>query len=110
MIENEDYVLETNPAPAKGEMEFNVRLISGDFVETTLGFSNLTVVDPEGNGNDDDYLLQFDYAIKSSPDPDLTEQNKGLQEVAGVLLYKLITEALENAEENNERKPTADNT
>ena len=89
--EDVDFVIEEETNPGEGEMEFNVRLISGDFIETLIGFKNLRMIDdPEDK---EEFQLAFDFAIKSTPDPELTEKNSGLQKVAGDVLYTLFQEA-----------------
>lgn len=109
MTEFEDFLLETNETPIPGEMEFNVRIIKGEFAETVIGFANLKV-DSEDE-EEDEYLLKYDYAIRSSPDPDLKEENEGLQKVTGEILYQLISNAVMNEAERlqNERQSTTDN-
>ena len=98
MKEGVDYILEEETNPGEGEMEFNVRFLTGQFVETIIGFKNLTVQDDPNDS--DEYLLAFDYAIKSTPDTDLTEENKGLQTACGDVLYNLMTEAVRVKEED----------
>jgi hypothetical protein len=46
--------------------------------------------DPE---DEEEFQLAFDFAIKSTPDPELTEKNSGLQKVAGDVLFTLFQEA-----------------
>ena len=89
--EDVDFVIEEETNPGEGEMEFNVRLMTGDFVETLIGFKNLRMIDdPE---DEDEFQLAFDFAIKSTPDPELTEKNNGLQKAAGDVLFTLFQEA-----------------
>jgi hypothetical protein len=89
--EDVDFVLEEETNPGEGEMEFNVRLLTGQFVETLIGFKNLRMIDdPE---DEEEFQLAFDFAIKSTPDPDLTEKNSGLQKAAGDVLFTLFQEA-----------------
>ena len=91
MREGEDFVLEDEANPGEGEMEFNVRFMKGEFVETLIGFKNLRMIDdPE---DEEEFQLAFDFAIKSTPDPELTEKNSGLQKVAGDVLFTLFQEA-----------------
>ena len=98
MKEGVDYILETETNPGEGEMEFNIRFLKGQFVETIIGFKNLTVKDDPDD--EDEYLLTYDFAIKSTPDTDLTEENKGLQTACGDVLYALMTEAVRVKEED----------
>lgn len=98
MKEGVDYILEEETNPGEGEMEFNIRFLKGEYVETIIGFKNLTVKDDPNDP--DEYLLAFDYAIKSTPDTDLTEENKGLQTACGDVLYTLMTEAVRVKEED----------
>ena len=39
MKEGVDYILETEENPGEGEMEFNIRFLKGDYVETIIGFT-----------------------------------------------------------------------
>jgi hypothetical protein len=89
--EDVDFVIEEETNPGEGEMEFNVRLITGPFIETLIGFKNLRMIDDPAD--EDEFQLAFDFAIKSTPDPDLTEKNSGLQKAAGDVLYTLFQEA-----------------
>ena len=82
--EDIDFAIEEEANPGEGEMEFNVRLLTGAFVETLIGFKNLRMIE---------FQLAFDFAIKSTPDPDLTEKNSGLQKAAGDVLFTLFQEA-----------------
>jgi|TARA_B100000035_G_scaffold14958_1_gene12211 hypothetical protein len=100
MKEGEDFVLEDEANPGEGEMEFNVRFMKGEFVETLIGFKNLRIVDDPNIEDDDEFALSYDFAIKSSPDPDLNEQNKGLQTLAGDVLYALMSDAQKVKEED----------
>ena len=89
--EDVDFVIEEETNPGEGEMEFNVRLITGEFVETLIGFKNLRMIDDPKD--EEEVQLAFDFAIKSSPDSELTEKNSGLQKVAGDVLFTLFQEA-----------------
>ena len=100
MKEGEDFVLEDEANPGEGEMEFNVRFMKGEFVETVIGFKNLKVVEDPSIDDPDEFALSYDFAIKSSPDSELNEQNKGLQTVAGDVLYTLMTDAIQVKEED----------
>ena len=64
MKEGVDYILEEETNPGEGEMEFNIRFLKGEYVETIIGFKNLTVKDDPDD--DDEYLLTYDFAIKST--------------------------------------------
>lgn len=104
MIENVDYMLETledsyvkNP---QTDFDWAVRMLTGDFPETVLIFKNLIAnTDPD---DPDEMVINFDFAIKESPDSELTEQNEGLQKAAGDVLYKLIVESVRAQEEANQ--------
>jgi hypothetical protein len=82
--ENEDYQLVPND-----NNSWNVRILEGEFVETVFKFNTIKVVD-EG--------LSFDFTIVSTPDPDLSIENEGLQEYVGSILLSVITESLKEQE------------
>ncbi len=91
LTEDVDFKIEEETNPDEGEMEFNIRIIKGEFVETLIGFKNLRVVeDPQ---DDEELNLAFDFAIKSTPDSELSEDNKGLQKLAGDVLFTLFQDA-----------------
>lgn len=101
MIENIDYMLETLEdsyvKDPQTDFDWAVRMLTGDFPETVLMFKNL-IANPDPN-DPDEFVINFDFAIKESPDSELTEQNEGLQKAAGDVLYKLITESVRAQEE-----------
>ena len=82
--ELKDY--ELVPAP-EDDQAWAVRVLSGDYVETVLRFG--TIKANKG-------VLNFDFAIISSPDPDLTTENVDLQEYAGDLLQAIIRDGIES--------------
>lgn len=79
LIENQDYELVPN-----GEDSWHIRILSGDYVETIIQYGRLTV-------NED--TLTFDFEVITSPDLSVTDQDIGLQRIAGEILSSILEEA-----------------
>lgn len=79
MYENVDYEL----IPTENEF-WQIRILSGDFVETVIQYGTLKVVDDH---------LKFNFDIISSPVVDLDKENKDLQSVAKDILFSLLEDA-----------------
>lgn len=79
MHENVDYEL----IPTENEF-WQIRILSGDFVETVIQYGTLKVVDDH---------LKFNFDIISSPIVDLDKENKGLQSVTKDILFSLLEDA-----------------
>ncbi len=87
LVELKDYEL----VPAEeDEQAWAVRVLSGDYVESVLRFGTISMNRVEEG------VLTFDFAIVSSPDPDLTTENVDLQEYAGDLLQAIIRDGIES--------------
>lgn len=90
MKQNEDYEL----IPGEGE-NWDVRILTGEFVETVIAFQNLKVTDDGEN-------LSFNFNVVSSPDPSLdAETNIDLQTTAGMILSNILEEAANTAAEKS---------
>lgn len=85
--ENIDYEL----VPS-GDDAWHIRILEGDFVESVVQFGAVKVNEKTGEVN-------FSFELISSPDPDLTEENIGLQNHAGELLLSIIETSLEKSQE-----------
>ena len=84
MIELKDYELVPSD---EDEQAWNVRLLTGTFVETVLRFGAISL-NEEG-------IMSFNFYVISSPDPDLTTESVELQEYAGDLLQAIIRDGME---------------
>ena len=84
--ENVEY--ELTPAE-ENNYGWNVRILKGTFNETVIRFGNLAANEKEGH-------LSFNFKVISSPDSELTENNKELQEEAGQILNSIIERVLED--------------
>lgn len=84
--ENVEY--ELTPAE-ENNYGWNVRILKGTFNETVIRFGNLAANEKEGH-------LSFNFKVISSPDSELTENNKELQEEAGQILNSIIERGLED--------------
>ena len=79
--------------------DWNVRILSGDFVETVLKFGAISINE---KGKD---IMTFNFDVISSPDSELTVDNTELQEYAGDLLQAIIRDGIDtNSEIMKERK------
>ena len=84
MIELQDYELVPSD---EDEQAWNVRLLTGMFIETVLRFGAISL-NEEG-------IMSFNFHIVSSPDPNLTTESVELQEYAGDLLQAIIRDGME---------------
>lgn len=84
--ENEDYVLIPLEKDPDG---WGVRFLKGQFVETVIQFGVVKLDGVEG-------CLKFDYEIISSPDPELTTENKNLAAEATKALAAVLVQGVED--------------
>ena len=82
MKENEDYEL----IPGEGE-NWDVRILTGEFIETIINFKELRVTD-------DGEHLSFNFGVVSSPDPELNNENIDLQTIACMVLSDVLENAI----------------
>ena len=68
--ENVDY--ELVPVDGPNEMGWEIRILTGDFVETIIRYGQLRYHEEDDN-------IHFDFFVTKSPDPDATENNVDLQ-------------------------------
>ena len=87
--ENVDY--ELVPVDGPNEMGWEIRILTGDFVETIIRYGQLRYHEEDDN-------IHFDFFVTKSPDPDATENNVDLQLRAAQILESLLETA---AEEGN---------
>ena len=83
MKENKDY--EVIPSDVDVDA-WNIRILSGDFVETVIRFGAISFNDPK------DYM-NFNFTIVSSPDI-IDTDNKNLQNVCAKILEDVIENGL----------------
>ena len=69
--------------------DWNVRILSGNFVETVLKFGAISINE---KGKD---IMTFNFDVISSPDSELTVDNTELQEYAGDLLQAIIRDGID---------------
>lgn len=84
--ENEDYELVPNDKDG-----WDIRILNGDYVETVFNFGKIMVMEDEES-------LSFDFEVISTPDPDLTAEDLGLQKYVGNVLYDIITRSVKEKE------------
>jgi len=70
------------------EASWNVRLLGGPFPETVLKYDAISI-------NETDDCLNYSFAIISSPDPELTIENKEMQKHSAIVLGKILDEGAE---------------
>ena len=85
--ENEDYELVPNDNDG-----WDIRILTGDYVETVFTFGKIVVMESEEG-------LSFDFEVVSTPDPDLTAEDWGLQKYVGNVLYDIITRSVKEEKE-----------
>jgi hypothetical protein len=85
MKENKDYELILGEDTSEN---WNVRILTGDFVETVIEYKAIAFNEIKDH-------LSFNYNIVSSPSI-LTEDNEGLQYVAGKILEDIIERGIED--------------
>lgn len=84
MKENKDYKI----IPSSENIdEWNVRILTGNFTETVVKFGSISFNEVEEH-------LSFNFTIVSSPDI-ITEDDKNLQNVCGLILENIIEIGLE---------------
>lgn len=89
MKENTDY--ELIPAQEGNEQSWDIRILKGDYVETVLRYGNVSY-----NGIEE--VLNFNFIVVSSPDPDVSTDSVPVQEVAGAILENIIEESIKKEE------------
>ncbi len=91
MSECERYILMPIEESAN-DHAWDVKILSGNFDDTVIRFGNIAA-------NEENGYLTFNFDVISSPllsDEELTPENEGLQEVAGMILSDLLEDAVEN--------------
>ena len=83
-MDNMDNEFELIPDP-DDEASWNVRLLGGPFPETVLKYDAIAI-------NETDDCLNYNFAIVSSPDPELTVENKEMQAASAYILGKILDE------------------
>tara|TARA_B100001093_G_scaffold496868_1_gene543090 strand:- start:281 stop:589 length:309 start_codon:yes stop_codon:yes gene_type:complete len=90
MIENTDY--ELVPA-ANNEQAWNVRFLTGDYIETVVSIGTLTV-NEEPMDDTDDHSLSFNFSLIYSPDDTLTSDDEDLQDAVGSVILHIIEKSI----------------
>ena len=93
MQENIDYEL----VPAEGADHWNVRIKTGEFIETVFNFGALQVAE-------DGEHLNFNYEIVSSPIDDLEPENIDLQKCVSEILYNVLENSVARVLEEEKEK------
>lgn len=68
---------------------WNVRLLSGDFVETVIQFGTIAY-------DEENDVFTFGFKVVDSPDESATPNSEGLQKDASEVLYDIITTGVVN--------------
>ncbi len=84
--EGKDY----NIIPVEGqEAGWDVRILTGDYVETTLRYGNIRM-----DGTEKDPEMKFDFKVTYSPINELNSDNGDLQTFAGDVLLSILQRAI----------------
>lgn len=73
-----------------------IRIKTGDYIESVLSFGTIKMNDQTG-------MVNFDFYLHSSPDPDLTVEDLDLQKYMAKLLESVLVDNI-NAIENHGQK------
>lgn len=80
--------------PADGDYAWNIRILEGMYNETVVQYGAISVGDETKDGSGD-HVLNFNFEIISSPDPDLSPDDVELQHVVGDILLEIIKTSIE---------------
>ncbi len=84
MIENKDFEL----IPSKTEHDnWNVRILSGDFIETVFQFLAVRITPEE---------LKFNFEVLDAPSDYITVENKDLHAVVGEILINIVETSIKD--------------
>lgn len=70
------------------ENAWKVRILEGDFIECVISYGKLMI--DEQNG-----MIQFDFTLDYTPDPDVTSEDPELQKVASYILHSILVGAFD---------------
>jgi hypothetical protein len=84
--EGADY--ELIPVDIDNQQGWDIRILSGDYVESVIRFGNISI-----DGEND--CLNFNFSIISSPDSELTVDDTSLQLTAADILEAVLEEGVE---------------
>lgn len=88
MIENVDY--ELVPVEwAPSEQAWDVRILTGDFVESVIRFGNVSI-----DGESD--RMTFNFEVIDTPIADLDETDLTLQDTCGTILLDVIERSIQD--------------
>ena len=86
MREGQDYELIPDTEGSDNQQSWNIRILTGEFVETVVVFGNIGF-----DGQRD--VLTFNYHVVYSPIEDLTAEDEDLQSVVGDVLASVLEDA-----------------
>ena len=84
----ENITYEFTPGPDH-DQDWHIRIMDGIYNETVIKYGAI------GFNQISKGTMTFNFSIITSPDSELTEEDIGLQETAGVILQHVIKEAIE---------------
>jgi hypothetical protein len=88
LVENVHYKL--IPASDVNDQSWDVEIISGDFVETTIRFGNVAVNEVKDN-------MTFNFVVINTEEPEyINPENEDLQEYAGRILTSIIERSFDD--------------
>lgn len=80
-------------ADSDNDQAWDVRILTGDYVETVVRFGNIAL-------NGEMNCLNFNFIIISTPDGELTTENVALQEHVGAILEDVLERAMADGNVN----------
>lgn len=83
--ENVDY--ELIPADTENESAWDIRILTGDYVETVIRFGNIRL--------EEDECIHYNFDIIYSPDLAVTIADEGIQSFAGKILNSVLETAIQ---------------
>ena len=84
--ENIDY--ELIPVDGANDQAWEVRILTGDYVETVIRFGSIRFEEADEH-------IHFDFFVSYSPDSNLNEGDEGLQQQAAAILSDVLETAVE---------------
>lgn len=88
MKENKDYRM-TPAQDDDGTETWDIRMLTGDFVETVFRFGAVQV-------DGENEQIVYNFTVIESPDDDATEENEELQKVVGAVLQDVIDNSIQD--------------
>jgi|TARA_B110000977_G_C11017241_1_gene469938 hypothetical protein len=86
-----DYEMVPSAELMEAEQSWDIRVMSGIFIESVIRFGNISIDGPKGQ-------ITFNFTVISSPIEDLTPENIDLQNKCGDILHSVLEDAISRDE------------